>query len=965
YKRKDLSNFNDKVTITAAFDKSTLQIADVKKFYGELSGNDQITFSGNMIGNLNNFDLKKFRLSTKKGIKLNGNLSFVNTINTHRGFIFEGDLSNLTATYKKLKNILPNVLGKTLPSEFDKLGKFTLKGKVRVTPTQMSASVHLNSQIGGVVSDLEINDIDNIDNASYTGEVALEKFNIGIFFNDPLFGKISLDGDVNGRGFKLDNINTSFIGKVSELNFKGYPYKNITVNGQYQNNKFDGDLQIDDKNCKMSFDGLADFSSKIHKFDFKSAISYLNLKETQLFVRDSISVVKGNIALDIEGNTFDDIVGKATFKNVLYTNEKKEYSFKKFDILSSVKDSIRTINVVSKDIASGYISGKFTFVELPKVAQNALGSIYTNYKPYAVAKNQYLNFNFTIFNQIINVFFPSISIDDNTKIKGKINADKDLFRLALTSPRIDAYGNEIKQISLRTDNKNPLYNTFLTANEVHTKYYNISKLNLVNRTENDTLHFKSVFKGGNDKNEDFNLDFFYTFNPEGKSVVGFEKSSFIYKKTMWNINPDKKNTDKVTFDLKTVDFNFSPFKLISGEQKIEFTGSLKGKEEKVLLADFTKVKLESFLPKIDSLDLKGTFSGNLDFVQKKGTYKPEATLVVKDFEVNNFKQGDLSINIEGDDSYEKYNVDVSIENKNVKSIAATGTLDFSLDKPIVDLEVYLEEFKLDAFGPLGKDVLSSLRGSATGNFSVRGFLNNPDMEGSLKLKNAGLKFPYLNVDYDFEDEPVIQLIQQSFVFEDFNLIDTKNKTKGTLTGNISHSNFKQWFLDLKIASSNLMVLDTKETEDALYYGTVFIDGSADITGLTDRLTIDINAKTNLGTIFVVPLKDVETVSSYGLIHFKSDEIVAKDRQKEIALEALKGLSLNINLEVTKDAIAQIVIDEVNGSQLKGRGSGNLQIEIDTRGKFNMFGDYTVDSGVYDFKYGSIVNKPFIIQKGGG
>jgi len=30
----------------------------------------------------------------------------------------------------------------------------------------------------------------------------------------------------------------------------------------------------------------------------------------------------------------------------------------------------------------------------------------------------------------------------------------------------------------------------------------------------------------------------------------------------------------------------------------------------------------------------------------------------------------------------------------------------------------------------------------------------------------------------------------------------------------------------------------------------------------------------------------------------------------------------------------------------------------------MFGDYTIDNGVYDFKYKGIINKPFIIQKGG-
>jgi hypothetical protein len=964
YDKEDLSNFNDKVLIAADFKKSTLKVLDLKKFYKELKGEDLISFSGKMMGKLNNFNLNNLKLSTKKGIQIDGDLNFKNVVNTERGVFFNGDLKNLTATYKELKNTLPNVLGKTLPSEFGKLGTFNIVGKVDVTPFKMKATIAMKSQVGGVISDLEINNIDEIDAASYSGDVQLIDFNIGTFLNNPIFGKLSLKGALNGSGFKLDNISTTFIGAVSELNFKGYSYQNILANGQYQNNKFDGDLVIDDANLKMTFNGLADLSSAIHKFDFKSTISYLNLKQTNLFARDTISVVKGDIALDIEGNTFDDIVGVAIFKNVLYTNQKEEYGFKKFTVTSSLKDSIKTIDVISKDIAQGYLKGKFSFSEFPKVAQNALGSIYTNYKPYKVAPNQYLDFNFTVYNQIVNVFFPKVFIDDKTKIRGKINADKDLFRLSFNSPRIAAYGTEVKALSLRTDNKNPLYNTSLTADEVHTEYYNISKLNLLNRTENDTLYFKSEFEGGSRKNEDFNLDFFYTFNPEGKSVLGFEKSSFIFKENTWTINPDKKNTDKITFDLKENEFNFSQFKLVSGEQKIKFIGKLKGTENKSLLADFTKVKLQSFLPKIDSLALKGALSGHLDFVQKEGVYAPEGSLKIADFEVNNFKQGDLFLNIKGEKSYKKYNAELSIESKDVKSISAKGTLDFSEERPIIDLDVFLEAFKLNAFSPLGKDVLSSLRGTATGDFTLRGFVSNPDMNGELRLENAGLKFPYLNIDYDFEGAAVVSLLEQSFILENFKLRDTKNNSGGTLKGEISHFNFKQWFLRLKIESNNLMVLDTENKEEAMYYGTAFIDGSADIFGLTDRLTIDINAKTMPKTIFVVPLKDVETVDSFSLIHFKSDETVVKERQKEIALEALKGLTLNINLEVTKDAVAQVVIDEEYGSQLSGRGAGNLQIEINTRGKFNMFGDYLVDSGVYDFKYGGFVNKPFVIQKGG-
>ena len=964
YKIGGLSNFNNKVTIQADFKKSKLKIWDVKKFYKELNGNDIISISGKMIGNLNDFDLKKLNLSTEKGIKLNGNLSFKNAVNSERGFVFNADLNNLTATNKELKNILPNLLGKTLPSELGRLGKFHLKGKVNVTPSKIDATVAMKSQIGSLISDLEINNINAIDAAYYAGDVELLNFNIGTFFNTPTLGKVFVKGDINGSGFKLENMNTKFIGNISELNFNDYSYKNIVANGQFQNNKFEGGLVIDDPNLKMKFNGLAEVSSETQKFDFKSDISYLNLKETNLFTRDTIAIIKGKIALDIEGNTFNNLLGKAIFKNVLYTNQEKEYSFKEFTISSSLKDRIRTIDIASKDIAQGYITGEFSFSELPKVAQNALGSMYTNYQPYKVAPNQFLDFKFRVYNQIVNVFFPEISIDDKTKIKGKINADKDLFRLSFNSPRIDAYGTEVKVLSLMTDNKNTLYNTSLTADEVHTEYYNISKLNLLNRTENDTLYFKSIFKGGNRKNEDFNLDFFYTFNPEGKSVIGFEKSSFIFKENTWNINPDKKNRDKITFDLKKNEFNFSQFKLVSGVQKIEFIGNLKGTEEKILLADFTKVKLQSFLPKIDSLKLGGLLSGHLDFVQKEGDYTPEGALTIKDFEVNDFRQGDLFVNVKGENSYKKYALDVSIENKDAKSIAAIGALDFSSERPMIDLNIFLEEFKLNAFSPLGKNVLSSLRGSASGNFTLRGFLSNPDMEGALRLKNAGLKFPYLNVDYDFEGESVITLLQQSFIFEDFNLVDTKNKTRGILKGDISHFNFKQWFLRLNIGSDNLMVLDTENTEEALYYGAAFIDGSADIFGLTDRLTIELNAKTMPGTIFVVPLKDIETVDSFSLIHFKSDETIVKERQKEIALEALKGLTLNIGIEVTKDAVAQIVIDEVYGSQLSGRGTGDLQIEINTRGKFNMFGDYVVDSGVYDFRYGGFVNKPFVIQKGG-
>ena len=193
-------------------------------------------------------------------------------------------------------------------------------------------------------------------------------------------------------------------------------------------------------------------------------------------------------------------------------------------------------------------------------------------------------------------------------------------------------------------------------------------------------------------------------------------------------------------------------------------------------------------------------------------------------------------------------------------------------------------------------------------------LRNPEMEGKLLLKDAGLQFPYLNIDFDFDGDTTVGLNGQSFELNNINLLDTKYQTKGVLDGTITHQNFDQWALDIDILTPNLLVLDTENSDEALYYGTGFIQGNASITGLTNNITIDVNAKTMPNTSFVIPLKDIASIETYRLIHFKSEQTV-EELQEKLAIDAIEGVSLNIDLEVTKDARAQVVIDEVNGSCL--------------------------------------------------
>jgi hypothetical protein len=79
---------------------------------------------------------------------------------------------------------------------------------------------------------------------------------------------------------------------------------------------------------------------------------------------------------------------------------------------------------------------------------------------------------------------------------------------------------------------------------------------------------------------------------------------------------------------------------------------------------------------------------------------------------------------------------------------------------------------------------------------------------------------------------------------------------------------------------------------------------------------------------------------------------------------LRGIQLNFDLEVTPDAEVQMIFDPTVGDILKGKGSGDLKMQINTLGKFNMYGNYTVEEGEYLFTLLNVINRKFTIEYGG-
>ena len=964
YTKNDLSDFNNKVQIEADITKANISLSDLHLFYNELGKTDIVNLTTKFKGTLNDFILKNLKLKSKNNSIINGNLHFINAINRENGFKLNADLSNLTSDYKNLKQLLPNLLGQTLPSSFAMLGRFTIKGVSHITTDNINAQLEINSDLGKSISDLNITNISDIDNAKYKGKIELIDFNLSEIIKDSLVGKLSLIADIDGKGFTRKSLNTQLKGHVTKHQYKNYTYSNIDINGVFKNQHFHGDMSVNDKNIKMTFEGLADLSKDMNSFKFKMNVDYANFNKLNLFKRDSISVLKGKINIDIKGNSIDNIAGNINFKDASYTNQNDIYKFKKFDINSSFKDSVRTLTVNSKDIINGKIVGKFKFAQLPTLAKNSFGSIYTHYKPDSVSLGQNLTFNFKVYDKIIGVFYPEVNVGKNTFFKGKINSDNEKFELTFKSPKVKVYDNLIEKIRLQIDNKNVLYNTILSIKKIDTKKYNVKDINLVNVTLNDTLYIRTDFVGGNNYKEQYNLSLFHTINEKNKSIIGFKKSDFDFKNQKWSINPENDKLNKVVFDSDFKNFDFKNFRIVSNNQEFSFNGNVQDKDNKELHLNFKNVALEKITSKIDSIALTGVLNGKIDYLQKNGKTIPKANISINQFEVNKVNQGDLLIVSQADKDLKKFRFNSSLIKDKKETFSADGAIDLNPKEATIDAVINISNLDLSALSPLGAENIKNIRGFVSGKSKLTGLLNNPDMDGSLYIKNAGLAFPYLNTEYEIKGNQKVSLHKQTFDINKTTIVDTKKQTEGLLTGSFTHTNFSKWYLDLKIITDNFLILDTEEDDETPYYGIGFMNGEGTIIGPTDGLVIDVVATTNPGTKFVVPLSDVSTIEEDKLVRFikANSEKEEKDigRPDDIIFD--KGLTLKFDLEVTPDAIAQIVIDKATGSVLRGKGDAFLDIEINTNGKFEMTGTYVVEEGVYELK--NIVNKTFNVKNGG-
>lgn len=966
YERTDFGNFLNKVLFHGDFFDSEIAMLDINKWYPEFDPEERFIFSGQIDGTLNELSVNRLILVSESAA-LRGDFKFNALFDKERPFFLAANIKGLDTQYESLKRLMPRILGDNLPVSLARLGSFTLRGDATLALNQISTKINASTKLGDFYAALEMSNISDIDHAIYQGFLSLIDFDLGSYTQISALKRVSADTNIKGEGLLLNNLDTQVEGLLYRMDLNGYEYIDSSISGVFKNERFEGSLSMEDPNCKFSFSGLADFSSQNRAFNFTASVDYADFYKMNL-VADTIAVFKGQLDFDLKGTDIDNVLGTLNVSNTQYKNSKNTYSFEDFTIAAdSLIDGYRTISINSKDIISGSIRGRYKLLEFGKLFQNAMGGIYTNYKPFEVTKGQEMTFEFSIYNTLVEIFFPDIKFSPNTFIRGALQADAGIFKLDFKSPHFSLFNNDLDSVVLKVDTQNPLFNTYLAIKEAKTPYYDLKSLRLINNTLQDTLFFRTEFNGGANYKDNYGLNFYHTFNKKKQSVLGLKKSDLQFKGAQWLVNEKGNKDNKIIFSKNLDSIFISSLEMSTPEsESIVLNGQWAGSTYKDIQLSFSNVALQKISPTLDSLRLNGRINGELNIFQKDNVYFPNSNLDIQNFEVNGAILGNLDIDLLGNGDLSDYIINAKLLEGDQERLRVLGNI-FKTDSTGYETKLLasFNDFKLNPFSPLGAGVIGNIRGGLWGNVSILGPLVNPDFKGVLSLNNAGISVPYLNVNYIFSPNAKIELVAQKFIFKDINITDEVFKTNAILSGVIEHKSFDQWKLDLNVNTngSRFLILNTPYDPEFLYYGDGFLNGTGHIYGPTESLNIDVIGATGAGTSLKIPLQDVVNIGDYTFINFIEKQSSAAIKA-QTAAEDYRGLELSFDLAVTPEAEVEIVVDPKSGSSLKGTGGGILLMEINTNGKFAMFGDFVVVTGAYNYKFGGFIDKTFKVKPGG-
>ncbi len=939
-------------------------------------------------GTINRLNCPRLSISSGNHFHLRGDVSLQDLSHPEDAYVF-GNLSSLYADPEGIaffvRNLSKNYEG--VPPILQHLGTISFRGEVSGYFTDLVTYGQIRTDIGSIKTDVKLSSNKEKGYFAYSGAVKTEDFELGKMLGNDKFDKVTFNLDVNSSHYENQYPSVILKGLVSSIDYSNYTYENINLDGEYKQGGFTGQVALNDPNGSVILNGTINAASKIPTFNFYANISHVRPHDLHLTPKYEETEISVKIKADFTGGSIDDMNGEINIDSLQFIAPDKQYFLDNFKIAASPKGEHQKQLTIASNFLQGSIEGDYSYRTLPISVLNIMrryipALILPDKKPIETENNFKFDLHIYDTELLSTVFQIPLKIYTHSTLKGYFNDKAQRLRVEGYFPRL-RYGDKyIESGMILCENPGDQFHTRLRFN--NRKSSGAVNVALEAQAKNDSI--QTTLNWGNSSSVTYSgkLSALTHFIRESKDAKGLSQSSkrdksalktvvdiqptnVILNDTLWEIHPSQVVLDSGKVYIK--DFYFS-----HKERYLRIDGTISKSPQDTVRLGLQDINIGYVFDIADlGVNFKGEATGPAfaSGVLEKPVMSTD--LFIRNLGLNDGLLGDANIHGEWHHDVKGIHLDARIREKDIAKSHVYGYIYPLKPTSALDLQIEADSTNLKFIHHYMSSITPEFNGRATGHVHFYGKFKALTMEGRV-FGDASMKVDVLNTTFFVKDSIFIE--PGGLTFNNNRIFDTQGH-QGRVSGYLHYQHFKNLEYRFNFNVNNMLVMNTKESHDAPFFGTVYGTGSATIAGnVQDGVNIDVAMTTNRNTNFTYIKDNVTSAVSNQFIKFidKTPHRAVQDSvhlsdfeiaQKEVAEEKESDTDIRLNLlvDATPDATMKIIMDPIAGDYISGRGTGNIRTEFYNKGDVKMFGSYRISQGVYKFSLQEVIRKDFIIKDG--
>ncbi len=972
---EDMRDFVETVKLNVEVDKSLLNTNFLASFAPTLGDFDiSLTLSGNFKGPVCDIRGKAVDLTIGKNTELKANISISGLPDIHNSLLVF-DIKNLNIAPDDLAELKKSDTGTPLfvfPENLKVLENISYTGNFTGFISDFVAYGTLESAIGSISMDLAIKPTQQ-KSTRFNGVVSTKRLDLGKLTNNPLLGTTSLWASIKGSTDYSRNIEAQTEATIYSIVANDYDYNNIKISGNLSNKTYVGSVFLDDPNIKLNFMGKVDLSDSIPVFNFSAFVPKIDLVKLNFNKVDSISQASFLLTSKFSGSNLDNSMGEVKVLNCIYKNQNGEIKTSDITIVANNTADSKLISLKSEFI-EGELRGKYNYANIfssfSQLIYRYIPALNPeNKKPELVLSgvenpefNDYIiKLRLRKTQKLLDVISPGFKIAENTSLFGIYNPDFQSVTLKVMIPELMLGGNLIKNISIDGQTNDSSFVASISTPFIDVGGGQIRNIVIATTTSDNNIDTRLSWDNKTQIKNQGVINAVAHFEHPSQNAnrcikLDVNPSQLLLNDTLWNISPSEVSIDSSKIAI-------SGFKLFNKGQYLMVSGNISSNPKDSVVVEVNNLDISNInlYTKDKGYLLGGFINGYAMVTNIKENPLFFSNLNLQGLSVNSQEVGNLVFSSRWFADTKRLNIKATNHLHDEVMLKASG--DLFPESKSMKFSVEINKIPLKHLEPMLSDNISNIEGYVAGDITIGGKLDKPELNGMLTTNNVGMTIGFSKTRYSFSDP--IYFDNSNIYFRNFKIQDT-NKRIASLNGTIQTDHFKNISLDLSLSPSNFQLLNTTEKDNELFYGLVYASGLAKVTGPINALVIDASLLTEPKTAIFLPLSSAKDVSERDFVSFvnKSSDIIIIEDIIGVEEKSKANFAVNLDLEVTPEAEAQIIIDKQVGDIIKANGLGNLKLEVNPgKGLFNMFGQYEITKGDYLFTLQGVINKRLKIGDG--